>query len=298
MTSRLALYRLFRLRRLIGVASGVPTLLLLFFALFAGWEALLLLPLTIGLPLAHALRYPNEWVETILLSALLVAGIYLTGVIGVFLGPVGKAVLVLLVVAIAVGLFIWLSERVPDWLDQGVEEPLMVTARARSRRPLAELRDKIVLTPGRRDARVTCHQPDDDGLFKVTYHFETPTVGGFALMTNPVSFKVRQEVDEPECHEVRVVGETGNDVSALRTSFAKTWRGTAITMEEIAEPMTKANAVGFWLMDGLADYLTDELDRAEGRPPRANRFLPRDSLSAEMARWFDARMGRGATPAE
>ena len=76
------------------------------------------------------------------------------------------------------------------------------------------------------------------------------------------------------------------------------WR--VFTNVEIAEygvPMSAGYAICFWLQDYIADYLTDEVDRAEGRPPRANRFQSQDQLVFDIARLFVRKPG-GTEPAE
>ncbi|KIT15822.1 hypothetical protein [Jannaschia aquimarina] len=284
MALRVLLYRLYRLRRLVLSAITLPLLLAIVIAGFAGGWTYGLLPLAL-LPAAHALRYPHEWSETLMVSAVLMAVIYPLGIVGTFLGPFGLIVLFCVALAGGVALFAWLTQIVPEWLNEGPAEAVTLEARTRSRLSVATLRERVLLRPGRRDARITCGAADAGGKFSVTCTFPPMRRGGFELQAAALRFRARREEDAGGWDEVRTVSDDGKDVSALRLRFRKTVLGTLIEAEEVTEPVTRGHAIGLWLVDGLADLLTDELDRAAGRPVRSIRFTVPDSLVSEIQRF-------------
>lgn len=279
-------YRAWRLRRLIGISVAVPTVLTLFLAAFGGGWILLLLPLTLGLPAAHALRYPGEWVETLIVSGVMTAAIFLVAVLGLFVGVVGDVVLTLLAIPAAIVAVLWLSQRVPDLLEEGTTEAVLRETTARTRLDAETLRQTMLVRPGHRDARVYCGEADENGVFVVTHRRATIVIRGEQVVTEPMQFLARLEEDSADVHEVRGVTTKGRDMSALRTTLRPSRRGTIVTVEELSEPMTQANAWGLWLTDSLADYLRDELDRAEGLRMRAFRCLPADGIADELQRRY------------
>jgi hypothetical protein len=52
------------------------------------------------------------------------------------------------------------------------------------------------------------------------------------------------------------------------------------------------HAAGLWLQDFVADVLTDEIERVEGRPQRANRCAGQDRLLADLRHAFAGVLGR------
>ncbi len=89
----------------------------------------------------------------------------------------------------------------------------------------------------------------------------------------------------PERHEV--VAHDGDEVSVSCHEFAPTrGGGSRVVLSERSGQMPLGVRVGFWLQDYLADHLTDEIDRAEGRAARANRDQKHAQLVVDIANRF------------
>ena len=292
MTWRVALYRLYRLRRLIAIAAGVPMILLTFLAAFGATWLLAFAPLVAGLPLAHALRYPHEWQETLALSAASTAATYVLAIGTAIFGPWGLVVLVPLSGGGALVLFAWLLGAIPGWLEEGTRDHTVTRAHMLSRRPIEALQSRILMRPGLVSGPVRCGPAEEDGSFEVRLVHPPTTLGGHRLQAQPETFRVKDVPPEPldgtdrpeEWHEVRALDEQGREVSALRTRLRRTLFGTMVTLEETSEPMTRAQALGIWLRDPLADELTEMLDRAAERPTLSHRFVMQGGLLDEIER--------------
>lgn len=291
-------YRVWRLRRLISVAIAVPTVFVLFLSLFTGGIVLLLLPVTVGLPLFHALRYPGEWIETLVLSAVTAGLLVFLSIVMLFLGPIGDVLVILGSLPLAVGLAYWLSRNLPDMFNDGPVDRLTRSFTVRTNLSMDALRQSILLRPGHKDERVHCSAVGPDGTFTVTHRRATVEHMGETIVTEPVQYRARLVEDSDRVHEVRGVNTSGKEVSVLRTTFREAPSSTVITVEELTGPMTLPNAAGLWLTDSLADYVTDELDRAAGLRMRSFRCLPADSVVDEIHRRYAAyvtRSGQRAT---
>jgi hypothetical protein len=285
-------YRMWRLRRLIGIAVAVPSVLVLFLSLFGGGLVLLLLPLTIALPVVHALRYPGEWIETMVVSGVMATTILLVSILMLFFGPGGDTVLILAGITAASVAAFYLSMMLPEMFNDGPVDRLTRSFTARTNLPLDKVRASILLRPGHEDSRVICSDADREGFFTVTHRRAQIEHMGEIIVTEPVQFRARLVEDTARVHEVRGVNEQGMELSVLRTSFREAPASTVITVEELTGPMTMPNAAGLWLTDSLADYVTDELDRAAGLRMRAFRCLPADSAVEELKRRYQAFVNR------
>lgn len=312
MSARRLAYRLFRLRRLIALAVAAPTVLLLFFAAFAGPAPLYALPLVAGLPVLHALRFPHAWTETLGLSATLTALAYVMAVAAIFAGPAVLAVVFVVALMLACVGFVWLQDQVPTWLAMGPEVPVVARARRLSRQPVARLEDAMAIAPARRSATYAAGPEEADGAFPVT--IATPR-GLLAL--DGAAFRARvvpptQQLHEAggragsgdgTWHEVRCVDRQGLDLAALRLRLDRSVIGTWVTAVEVARPATRPAAFGIWLRDGLADRLTAALDAVAQRSPRALVETAPDTLLDAVIRRVDRwrrrdrdRAAEGAAP--
>ena len=306
-------YRVYRLRRLIAVAVAPPVLVVAAIAALKGPAALVLLALAVGAPLAHALRYPNAWIETLTVSLTVTALLALAGTIGPDLGLWALALRLAGLLALGVALFLAIGAVLPMLLLGGPERPVQARARRRSRLAPAALKAAITLYPGRDDPRVRCSAADADGAFAVCIRHEMPALDPGAPDTAEIRLFAQVLRSTPECHEVMSVEDDGlaepeafdpgaevGDVlggaglsgqteaepaiTITRHSFAPRRRGTRVEVSERGAVMPRGLALGFWLQDYMADHLTDEIDRAEGRRPRANRAAPHEQLIVDLAR--------------
>lgn len=309
------LYRFYRLRRLIALSLVLPILAVLAVAAFKGPASFILLTLAIGLPLAHVLRYPNAWTETLTVSLLTAILLALAGTIGPDIGLLGLGLRLLGLALLGAVLFFVLNGPVTALLMSGPVVEMNARARRRTRLSPAEAKAGITLYPGRKDAKVDCGEPDEDGAFPVTIHHKMPALCGpeetldvlvYAQIveSGDMVHEVMSVDAGPLDDELTAPDETGEPadeetppaITVTRHVFTPTKRGTLVDVTEKGGALTRGQALGFWLQDYFADHLTDELDRAEGRPARANRFAPQDQLVGDIARRLVGRTP--ATPAE
>lgn len=297
------IYRVHRLRRLVVATSVAPVVLA--FVAFGGSDALggLLLVVLALAPLAHALIYPNAWMETVVVSltvtsVLAFAAFFLTDPaleIGVFgwaaLGAFG-------VFQFLVGMSI-----VPKLLLRGPRLLRENGATGWSLLDADALRRVITVYPGRNDCVATCGEVDDKGRFAVTLHMQHIT----ASDDKPIDLgadNVRAEFGEAgdvalemdllaeiarsdeSVHEVVFGSEEEAKPTVSRHTFETENGGTRVTVSEYGTTLAPGLVAGMFLQDYMADYLTSEIDRAEGRPARANRAEPVNQLVVDIARRF------------
>ena len=274
-------YRLYRLRRLIAVAVLPPVAVsLLVFAGPLGW--LLAIVSVIGVT-AHAVRFPTAWEETLVTSAVVSAGWILLAALGAVTGPVGFFVGVPFVTAVLAFLALSLTSRFATFLSMGPVAPLLVRASRKSTLDPEMLRAGVTLYPGRSDLRTEAGEADETGLFDVRIGHRLPSLFAGDEDFSDIAFRARVEHADAQRHVVTVLGEAGETLSKTCHTFRATKSGAKVTMEEDGAAMPLGARLGFWLQDFGADHLTDEVDRAEGRAERANRFAPRDSLMMLVA---------------
>jgi hypothetical protein len=306
-------YRLYRLRRLIAVAVAFPVLVVLAIAALKGPAAFVLLVLAVGAPLAHALRYPNAWTETLAVSFTMAVLLALAGTIGPGLGLVGLALRLGGLVLLGLVLLMAMGALLPRLLLGGPQQPVQARARRRSRLSPEALKAAITLYPGREDPRASCSDADEDGAFAVCIRPEMPALDPAARATAEIRLFAQVLTSTPERHEVMSVEDDGRaeaedvdpgeevedafggagpdqaaeaepEITITRHDFVRLRRGTRVEVSERGAVMPRGLALGFWLQDYMADHLTDEIDRAEGRRPRANRAAPHEQLSVDLAR--------------
>lgn len=286
-------YRIFRLRRLLAVLT-LPFLLVAITSYLVGyWIVFALSIFAVAAMVWHILRFPNAWQESIamcltLLTALILA-VVLIGVDSAFSGSI--LWLIVFVIGAPI-LFMMLSSRVPRWVFFGQPADRTYVARRKSRLTAAELAPSTALRSGFRDAFVECGEADAEGWFDVTYHHVGTAFFDGSTYPAPVEFQARVASDE-DGTTVVVARVDGADASVTTTILTPLRRGTRVELREEATMVTGLR-MGYWLGDKHADFLTDVVDRAEGRPMRANRFQPEDTLMAMLAsrfvrrRWADA----------
>ena len=281
-------YRLYRLRRLIAATTLPPVAMaLILFPGPLGW----CLGVVAGLAMvAHAVRFPTAWEETIVVSAVLSAGWLLLAALGAVTGTVGFLLGLPFVIAALGVLFMQLSVRIWDVLALGEAKPLRFRCTRSSSLPVDELRPRVTLWPGRSDLRTRAGAADDDGVFPVSIGHRMPSLFCEDGEAFDVAFHARVEASDDTRHMLTAMNDEGDVLSKTTHSFRATKRGSRVTVEEEGAPMPTGLRLGFWLQDFGADHLTDEVDRAEGRMERANRFAGRENLLTLFGALMMARM--------
>jgi hypothetical protein len=290
-------YRLFRLRRLILVSVLPPCLAVLAIYVVKGPSALYLLPFALLGPGLHILRYPNAWTESLAVSLTLSVVLGLAGTVGTDVGLIGLSLRLVGLGVVGVIVFLAVSTLGAGLLFFGPEKEFTVSAHRKSRLDPATLKKRITLYPGRVDDRVSCGQAREDGVFPVTMKHQISDLSDAGSEQIDVTYFGFVLTDRPELHELIAIPGDGGDTSTTQHSFIEQRKGTIVNLSERSLPVTYGFFAGYWLQDYLADHLTDEIDHAEGRAMRANRFQKHDMLLLDFARFF-ARPGKGATPAE
>lgn len=286
MPLRVALYRLYRLRRLIALACLIPLSVVALAALVKGHAALALVPLAVLPPLVHALVFPKAWTETIAVSLTVAILVALAATIGSEVGPSGLALRILGLAALWALLFCLLTSQVQYLNKWGPPRSMVISASRWSYLDAESLKRAITLRPGRSDGFVTCGEANADGLFEIRFHHRmgVPTTDG--VIASDAVMHALVVTDTPEQFELLGIPEGTNDQGCTCWDFRSCQGGTMVTLSEYSFPMSGGLRLGFWLTDYMADYLTDEVDRAEGRPNRANRFQVYDHLIVAIARRF------------
>lgn len=314
-------YRLFRLRRLILVALLAPLAVWALILALKGPAAFALLPFAVLPVLLHVLRYPNAWMETLAVSGTMAILLALTATIGPEVGLIGLAVRILGLLILGAILLLALTGLITGLIGLGPARGSTTRASRRSSLPADVLFSAITLYPGRQDEKTTCGPADAEGMFEVLLHydFDDPLCGiAEEMVEDEPLVAVEGELGEEEAtaavpfdgtvrlwavvvhqsdgeHHVVSVDPETRETSATITRVVPNRNGTLVTLEERGVPMPPGYRLGFWLQDFIADHLTDEVDRAEGRPPRANRSAPQGMLVSDLAAGFVSLLaGRGA----
>ncbi|MDJ1008990.1 MAG: hypothetical protein QNJ13_14325 [Paracoccaceae bacterium] len=301
-------YRLLRLRRLIVVALAVPLATL--WAMGA-LDDPLLFALAVTIPLAHALAYPNAWVESLTVSIVLAPCLALASMIDPGLSAGSIAIRwTSLAILWTIGYFMLLSP-LSVAVNAGPTVGVGGRSRVRSAADAATLRRSITIYPGRTDGRTTCGEADGDGVFEVlTVHtipgisfemaedqFDPTEAEAFntaeerrrkeAGLTDDDTIEVRYKAvvqsSGADHHEVFTFEDPAGEVGVTRYDFEPDGDGTLVTIEERGAKLPVGAALGFWLQDFLTDHLVDEVDRAEGRAPRANHAFPQRQMVVDIA---------------
>ncbi len=310
--SDVLLYRLYRLRR--TLVFGIAPTVALVWALSAssGQNYPYLAILAVLIPSAHVLRYPNNWTETLTVSLVTAICLALATTISPDLTFVSHAIRIFWLVFLWFVMFFILISPITELALRGATSDDPSHTVGHSRLPADTLRKTLTYYPGRSDDKVICGEADAEGRFPVTIRltFAPPT-----FQDDPIPEMADMGISQEgvmECYGHAVIHSTGPDhhnvfyydedgnVTASSYTFEDLGKnGTRITLQEAGTPMTAGDRFGMWVSDYLADYLTDCIDRAEGRAPRANRAFPHKQLVVELANilvpWMNAWCGEEPT---
>lgn len=212
----------------------------------------------------------------------------------------------LALLALAFLVFLCLCPVVAYAAIRGAEHALTFRTRRWSRLSPDALREKITAYPGRSDEMIDCGPADTDGIFRITYRNKIASIGAVPDADDP-EIMPDWPTDEPDengevlleveanatlgrsdaaCHEVVVTLDEGRNVSVSRHDFTPLNGGTLVEYAERDTAVTTGAALGLWLTDHVADFLTSEVDRAEGRATRSHRVAGHNQLVIDIARPF------------
>ncbi len=315
MSRDVILYRLFRNRRVI-IFGAVPPIMMVYLAsLITGQSHPVLLTLAIMIPALHAIRYPNMVIETLNVSLTAAICLALAAMNPSQMGIADLLFRTFWLLVMAIVVFMVLNFVTPIWQSAGPKRKSTLRAISTSKLDSETLRKAITDYPGRQDARVTCGKADANGIFDVETRvlFEAPNFGACDLddeddedldeheraMQHDLSegfirshTKAMVYESSAHVHEVFHIDGTTEEVIATRHEFQTLKSGgTRVIYQESGAKLPLAMRMSLWLTDYVADHLTDEIDRAEGRRPRANRAFPSRQLIMDIAGALLPRLG-------
>lgn len=293
---RTVTYRLWRLRRLIGVAILLPLPGILFASLiglglgFGGGGGALWLLWMLAV-IALAIRFPNGWVDHFALGLPLLAITFLSPFARLFgMGPILGLFLAVLVMGI--GWFI-LNSRLPlilSDLPMGTEKHAF---RRRLSIPAQELRDALFLRPNAQCGLHACGPANSDGLFQVRAFGYRTLDSEFHVEESDIAFFAKViESDETTQVTQYFLTEGGVSAGTCYEEITPSRRGCVYAKDEVHDHFSVFAAIGFWLNDVEADHLTATLDFLAKKPPRALKLMPQDSLLTWVAQRMMERMAR------
>lgn len=287
-------YRLWRLRRLIGVSALLPLPGILFAQIFGvgltfGGGGGIILLLWIATVLALAIRFPNGWVDHFALGLPLAAITFLSPIAWlVGIGPLGGIALGLLVMA--VGWFL-INSRLPLILSDLPMGTQKQTFRAKTAIPADKLQEALFMRPNAQCGLHACGPAGPDGLFEVRAFGYRMLDDTFTPEDSGISFKAKV-VERDERMQITQFFLDDGKVTASTTyeEITPKRKGSVYAKEEVHDHFTAFAALGFWLNDVEADHFTALLDFLAEAPPRALKLMPQDSLLTWVAQRFLARM--------
>lgn len=302
MTRDILVYRIVRLWKVavLGVLAPVATVWAA--SAYHGADFPVLMVLALLIPIAHAIRYPGMWHETLTVSLILSLCLCLAAMMDPELttGAVIHRIFWLCVMALI--LFMMVVSPMAFLAMAGPNRVLTARATCRSVLDAESLRTAITLYPGKEGKMAICGPADDEGRFSVTLipfeietlKYEIDDCDPYEGAVEPAPFDDGE--DDLGCTFQAVVNESAPDRHEIFTYFSPDEvgvqrhlfkdlgsKGTEVTIEETGHHLALGQVFGFWLTDYMADYLTHELDMAEGRSPRANRAFAQKQLVVDLA---------------
>ncbi|MEO0915490.1 MAG: hypothetical protein AAFY31_00650 [Pseudomonadota bacterium] len=318
------LYRAWRLRRLIAVATALPFVVLALLGLvglngLAGTTGGLIALLIVHLALigAHAVLFPNAAEETASLSVVL-------AVFALIMATVpGTIVALILCLGFAVWAMIWGQAMVPELQSRTETHDPETTARIRVKAKPEAVRSWFPLRPNSQRGHIKCGPKDKTGAFPVWFdlaelsidifaggphvegdvmdrvmsklggdpdHTEEVPVNPSAEATGEPSFWARIDIDEPDLQRTRLFfrddagGET--DSALVEHRFRSTKAGVVVTETDTTMNYPKGLSLGMWLTDFQLDGLIHSRELLENTVPKSLRSAHRWSLLTLGGRWF------------
>ncbi|WP_095589734.1 hypothetical protein [Actibacterium ureilyticum] len=290
---RVAIYRLYRLRKQVAVAALLP-LPAFVLALFAGLPVhIWMVPVWYLLVLAHVVRFPQAWVD-LLAMALALALVLFMAPLGVLAGigaPLGYG----LAAVTGFGLWLYLCNRIHA-LEKFAWPQQELRLHRKTRLPAATLRDALFLRPNAQVGLNRCGPANEHGVFQIV---STGAAGMPSLNTiDGLSEDARgMDIDadlqnglfrfwatvirsEPDYQETMYITEPDGEEASVETTIqtlTETASGTIYQKQETATGMGLVSGFGFWLNDVDRDHFTATIDHVTGARSRAVRAAPHDT---------------------
>lgn len=281
------IYRVIRLRRLIGVSVMVPLIVLLALSwldpqtLSAHDASIAALVISL-LVTAHAVFFPNVTLETLALSlasTLLVVVMpwikavsmwapqgHETGALVILMGfAVAATGVVLALFQIILGGLVYAGPMVHKRLMTSVVVPCSPGVAFQ----------QFSLRPQTRRGRVLTGPEDENGFFDVAVAAAQPE--GDALDLVRLDAKVM--FSTPERHDVMLLLRNGS-ITVTSQSFRQVVGGCEVAISDLPGDFTAGMHLVFWLTDQQADNLTETTDLVFGKAARANGLAHNGSLLA------------------
>jgi len=312
LTFRDVTYRLYRLRRLVIVAMLIPMpfiALAIWTGVSVGWW---LAAVWIAFVLIHSVRFPNAWIDQLAMSI----GLAILLILAPAFGFIGLGPIIGYPLAMIAWFVIWMSligqitrlDGVPFRREKFV-------LRRRSKLSPAEMRAAFFLRPNAQVGFHLCHEADENGVFMVepqgistigfqlgddfaTDQTDDQSDSECAALSQDFTpdfnfFATILESDETHQETVVLTNATDDESEANVTSMIETItpakNGAIYEKREYYDKFTLLAGLGFWLQDYNADHFTATIDHVSGKPARALRSAPKDSLLTLLANWFISR---------
>lgn len=297
---RTAFYRLYRLRKLVAIATLIP-LPALVLAMSAGLPVFIwMMPVWYLAVIAHVVRFPHAWVDLLALA--------LTLALMLLIAPLGRLLGIGLLagypLAFAAGFVLWMyiCNRIYAfesiaWLQQDTR------LRRKSKLPVELLRDALFLRPDAQVGLCQCGPADENGVFEVvsTGAAGLPSLCSIDGITedergSEIDHDLQNGVfrfwatvirSEPTYQETMFILEPDSEEACVETTIqtlTETASGTIYQKQESATGMGLVTGFGFWMNDVDADYFTATIDHVTGAPSKAVRAAPHDTLLLLLAR--------------
>lgn len=317
------LYRAWRLRRLIAVATALPFILLAFLGLvglngLSGTTGGLIALLIVHAALigAHAILFPNAAEETVAFSVTLAVFALIMAIVP------GILVAVVLCLGFAIWAMIWGQAMVPDLQGRSAAHDPETTAKVRVKAKPEAARSWFPLRPNSQRGHITCGALDGTQAFPVWYELAETSVDIFSGVTpaegdvmdrvmsklggvpdavqetsmaatpqnkGEPSFWARIEIDEPDLQRTRLFFRDTAGVetvsSMIEHRFRTTKTGVVVTEIDTTMNYPKGMSLGMWLTDFQLDGLIHAKELLENTLPKSLRAAHRWSLLTLAGRW-------------
>lgn len=296
---RIITYRLYRLRKLIAVASLIP-----FPALLAAMAAdvsvyLWMMPLWYAIVLAHVIRFPQAWVDLL--------GLALAIALTLLIAPVGKLIGITALIgyplSLVVGFALWLYICNRIYAFESTPWPKQDTHFMRKTGlSIDEMRDIFFLRPNAKVGLNICGPANENGVFEVVStggggmpelcsidgvdHAGLGTEIDQDLQDGVFRYWATVIKSEPTYQETMFIIEPDSDEMTIETTIqtlTETKNGTLYQKQESTSGMGLVSGFGFWLNDVDADFFTATMDHVAGKPARAIRGAAHDTLLITLA---------------
>ena len=238
-------------------------------------------------PIAHAIRYPGVWLESFSISLALVAMLLVATWGGIPADAAGALLRGLSVTLTGFAVFMLACALQGYTLIEFGMRDWNFRARAKSQLPAA---DFLAALHEAGDDAYTRTPTAQDGLFELEFtghvaSHELDEDGNAIAQACTHSFFQKIVTDTDTVFEYFTFEEADGPVTVTRFEVFEDGEGSIVETSERAH-MSVLMAFGFWLIDGLGDYLNDRISVAEGRTSLAIRGNVVNQLIVDIAKLF------------